>query len=277
MSQRILIVGKGYIGNRLKENLPCSITGKKIKTLKDAMSIVKTYKPKIIINCVGFTGEKNVDGCELKPEKTITANTFVPILLAEAAIRNKIKLIHISSGCIYHFDYKNPTPISETKDPDYFDLYYSRSKIYGEKALEVLSKEHNILITRIRLPLDNRPHPKNILSKILEFTKIIDTPNSITYIPDFIKALKYLIKIDARGLYNITNKGTLRYPDILKIYKKYNKNFDYEVMHHKNLTTNRTNLILTSKKLEKTGFKVRPVKDILEECVKGFVSGTKKE
>ena len=272
MSKKILILGKGYIGNRLLESMPAEITADRVNSLADALGLIEKYNPEVIINCVGFTGERNVDDCELKPEKTLQANTIVPLLLAEACLRKNVKLVHISSGCIYHFDYNKPTPISEKKEPDYFDLYYSRSKIYSEQALETLSRQYNILILRIRLPLDNRPASKNVLTKVLKFTKIIDTPNSITYIPDFIYALKYLIKTDARGLFNVTNKGTLTYPDILKIYRRYRPEFQYEVMSHKGLTIKRTNLIMTSRKLEQAGFKMRSVRDILEECVKEYVS-----
>ena len=142
------------------------------------------------------------------------------------ALRKKIKLVHISSGCIYQFDYSQEEPIKEGKIPDFFHLFYSRSKIYAERALEVLSKEFDILIIRIRIPLDNRPHPKNLLSKLITYRKVIDLPNSVTYIPDFIKALQHLLKINARGVYNVVNKGEMRYPFLLDVYKRYVPDFN---------------------------------------------------
>ncbi|MGE5196905.1 MAG: sugar nucleotide-binding protein, partial [Deltaproteobacteria bacterium] len=223
------------------------------------------------INCIGYTG-KNVDECELDKDKTLTANTFIPVILAESALRNKIKLVHISSGCIYRFDYSKDKPITEAKIPDFFDLFYSRSKIYTEMALEVLCNKFNILIARIRVPLDNRPHPKNILNKLIKYREsIIDLPNSITYIPDLLKALEHLIKIDARGIYNVVNKGGLRYPQLLDVYKKYVPGFEYKVTDLKKLNIVRTNLILSTSKLESSGFKMRNIKEVLEECVKNYL------
>ena len=270
MVNRILIVGRGFIGARLAEEFRCRVCDSKIYNLGQAEKEINKFKPKVIINCVGHTG-RNVDDCELDKDKTLMANTFVPIILAEAALRNNIRLVHISSGCIYHFDYRQDKPIAEDKIPDYFELFYSRTKIYAERALEVLAKNYPILIARIRIPLDNRPHPKNLLTKLINYKKIIDIPNSVTYIPDFIYALRHLIKIEANGIYNVVNKGALVYPDLMEIYKSYVPGFKYEVIDFKKLKLNRTNLILSTRKLEKTGFRIRMIKEVLEECVKKYL------
>jgi len=272
MISKILIFGKGFIGQRLQNAFHCNISNKKILSLKDADQEIKKHKPKIIINCIGSTGKSNVDDCELDKDKTIFANSFVPIILAETAFRNKIKLIHISSGCIYHFNYSQDRPIKEGKAADFFDLFYSRTKIYSEKALENFPTKSNVLIAKIRIPLDNQPHPKNLLNKLIKYKAVIDIPNSITYIPDFIKALKYLIKINAKGTYNIVNKNGLRYPVLLSVYKKYVPDLDYKIIDQKKLGLTRTNLILSTKKLEKTGFKVRKIEEVLEECVHLYIN-----
>jgi len=271
VQNKTLILGQGFIGKRLQEDLKCDISGRKIYSFKDAEEEIKKYNPNILINCIGHTGRKNIDGCELNKDKSLFANTFAPIILAEVAIRKKIKLVHITSGCIYHFDYSYDLPIKEEKTPNYFNLFYSRSKIYAERAIEVLSDKFDILITRLRIPLDNQPHPKNILTKLIRYKRIIDVPNSITYIPDFIKALKHLIRIEARRIYNVVNKGSLRYPELLDVYKKYVPGFKYRVIDPKELNLVRTNLILSTQKLENTGFKIRDIKEVLEECICNYL------
>ncbi|MBN3040715.1 MAG: sugar nucleotide-binding protein [Candidatus Omnitrophica bacterium] len=271
MNNKILILGKGFIGTRIKEELNCDITSQNINSFKDLVGLIDEYSPGVIINCVGHTGE-NVDQCEADRDKTLTANVFVPIMLAEAAFRYKIKLVHISSGCIYHFDYQNQKPISEDQPADFFDLFYSRTKIYSERALTALADKKNILILRIRIPLDNRPHPKNILTKLLSFEKILDCQNSLTYIPDFIEALKYLINIDAWGIYNVVNRGSLRYSELLDIYKKYFPDFNYSLTNAAELGLIRTNLILSVNKLEKSGFKIREIHEVLEQCIEKYLT-----
>lgn len=154
--KNILVFGEGFLGSRIAEELGCNITNKKINSFEDVQEEIERYKPEIIINCIGHTGKKNVDDCEEDKNKTLMANTFLPIILAEIALRNNLKLIHVSSGCIYNFDYNNQDSIDEEMPPDYFNLFYSRSKIYSELALERLSTEFNILIIRIRILLDNK-------------------------------------------------------------------------------------------------------------------------
>ncbi len=270
MNNKILILGMGFIGSRLQEELHCDLSESRINSLTDAQELISRFSPDTIINCIGYIG-RNVDDCELNKDKALAANTFVPIILSEAALRNNIRLVHISSGCIYHYDYSRDLPINEEVTPDCFELYYSRTKIYAEQALGALLKKFPILIIRIRVPLDNRPSPKNILTKLINYKKVIDLPNSITYIPDFVEALKHLMKKDATGIYNVVNKNPLRYPELLEIYKRYVPGFNYEVIDYKKLNLVRTNLVLSTDKLEHTGFKVRDIHEVLEECVKKYI------
>lgn len=94
---------------------------------------------------------------------------------------------------------------------------------------------------------------------------------TVTYLPDFLKTLQHLIRIDAHGIYNVVCKDPLRYPKLLDVYKKYDPNFQYTVTSMENLKLMRTNLVLSTKKLEKSGFKVRKCQTIMEECIKNYV------
>ena len=226
MKNKILILGNGYIAHKLQKAWGAPIYDKRILSYQDALAAFKKHKPGILINCIGHTGAHNVDDCELGVDKSLLANTMVPIWLGELAFRNPVKLVHISSGCIYHYDYSKKKPVTETDVPDYYHLFYSRTKIYAEGVLNPLSERCNVLIVRIRIPLDNHPNPRNILNKLIKYKTIIDIPNSVTYIPDFIKALEHLLKIDAKGLFNLTNKGGLKYPELMDIYKKYVPDFE---------------------------------------------------
>lgn len=272
MEKNIVVLGKGYIGERIANELNCPVFAGKISAFGDAEQIIKEFNPRILINCIGYTGASNVDDCEKDIDRTLMANSFVPLMLAEAALRHNVKLAHISSGCIYDFDYNKRLPLTENDPPDFFRLFYSRSKIYSEKPLSVMAAAFDILILRIRIPLDDRPHPKNILTKLLKYKKAIDIPNSVTYLPDFIKALRHLLKRNATGIFNVVNKGALRYPELLNVYRKYNPQFDYEIINFEDLNLVRTNLLLSTDKLEKSGFVVRDISEVLEECVKNYVS-----
>ncbi|MDD5692801.1 MAG: sugar nucleotide-binding protein [Candidatus Omnitrophica bacterium] len=271
MDKKILILGKGFIGERLQEAFDCRIDGSFIRSFSDAQNLIRKYKPRVIINCIGVTGRNNVDDCELDIDGVLLANSFIPVILAELALRDNIKLVHISSGCIFNYDYKKDSPVKEESQDYFFELFYSRSKIYAERALEALARDYNILITRIRIPLLNARHPKNVLDKLIKYKKVIDIPNSVTYIPDFIRAIRHLIKVDARGIYNVVNKGGLRYPKLMRVYQKYVPSFKYSLIDFRKLGLVRTNLVMSTAKLEKSGFKVRNINSVLEECVKGHL------
>jgi hypothetical protein len=86
-----------------------------------------------------------------------------------------------------------------------------------------------------------------------------------------IQALKHLIKIDAKGIYNVVNQGGLRYPEFLDVYKKYVPGFKYQVIDYRKLNLVRTNCLLSVEKLKKAGFKMRPVREVYEECIKNYL------
>jgi len=108
----MLVLGKGFMGQKIADFFGCDISPDRILSLADAQAVIGRYKPSVLINCIGYTGASNVDDCEIDKDKTLFSNTFVPIILAEACLRNKVRLIHISSGCIFKFDYsgKNRLP-----------------------------------------------------------------------------------------------------------------------------------------------------------------------
>lgn len=274
MNKDILILGEGYLGLRLKEAWGCASTAQRILSFKDAEAIVRAHKPKVLVNCIGYNGEKNVDDCERDLERTFWANTFIPSMLAELAMRYDLKLVQFSSGCIYHYDYKTQKPRTENDAPDYLDLAYSRSKIAMERVLVPLVPRLNALVVRIRMPLDDRPHAHNILTKLLQFKKVISVPNSVTYVPDLVAALGHLIKSDARGLYNVMNNGVLYFPELLDVCKKQGAGCDYEVVDFEKLAIKRTNIVHSAEKLEKAGFKMRDVREVYNECVQNYLASS---
>jgi len=271
MNKKILVLGKGFVGRRLQAEFGCQVSASRIGCYHDAEKLIKQYRPQIIINCIGATGAHSVDDCELEKDNVLLANSFIPLILAEVALRNRIKLVQISSGCIFNYDYKKNKPINEDSQDYFLKLFYSRSKIYAERALNVLLQDCNLLIVRIRIPLLDKSHPKNLLDKLIKYKQVIDIPNSVTYIPDFVRALKHLINIDARGIYNVVNSGGLRYPALMRAYQKHVPEFKFRIIDWRKLGLTRTNLVLSTAKLQKTGFKVRNINSVLEECVKNYL------
>jgi len=109
---------------------------------------------------------------------------------------------------------------------------------------------------------------------MLGFNRIIDQQNSITYVPDFLNALEFLINKEAYGIYNIVNKETLSLVELLQSYNEYTgKTVKKEIIKTEDLGLNRTNVRLSTNKLEESGFNVRSIHDCLPECLKSYTGG----
>ena len=266
----MIVFGKGLLACRIKEEFVCRQIKEQPRSLDSACRLLKRYKPAVVINCADYSG-KNADDCERDKDLALSDIVFSTIMLAEACIRNKVKLVHVGSGCLFHFDYKKGRPIDESAQPNFFDLFYNRAMIYADSAVNVLAPQFDILVLRIRLPIDSMPHERNLLTKLIKFRKAIKEPNSVTHMPDFIRAFKHLLRIKARGVYNVVNSGALYYPGVLEIYKKYKPSYTYKALSFKELGITRTNLILSNKKLIKSGFKMPDINEVIEECVEKYV------
>ena len=274
----VLVLGAGgYIGSRICEETGFDGSTDRIGSIKDVERILGQHRPSVVINCIAKTGSgaKGVDGCEEDRDGTLVANSFVPIILAEAAIRFGFRLVHISTGYVYEAP-SDGQPLREDISPSFFDIFYSRTKIYSEGALAACSKKYPILILRPNIVLDDCANPRNLLDKLIKSRRVVEGSHSITYLPDFVDAMEHLIKIEAGGIYNVVNKGGLQYPELLDAYKGYDPSFDYEVISPDALGRRRPSALLSTEKLEKTGFKVREIHSVLDECLKGYINDVRK-
>jgi dTDP-4-dehydrorhamnose reductase len=83
---KYLIIGNGYIGKRMLETWEDAVASRgRIESVADALREIDVAKPDVIINAAGITGKPNVDWCETNQHPTATANTTLPLLIAEAA------------------------------------------------------------------------------------------------------------------------------------------------------------------------------------------------
>lgn len=143
MNKKILVVGTGFLGEKLVKQLKennFQVLGTSFKKLKNnnifldisnlnsIQEVVEKFKPKIIINCAANT---NVDLIESDPDAGYLINSFGPKNLAIICHKNKIKLIHISTDSI--FDGKEEFYLEEDI-PNPINVY-SKSKLLGEKLI----------------------------------------------------------------------------------------------------------------------------------------------
>lgn len=273
---KILIYGKGFLGhhfynylNTQGENVAWGNAD--IGNLEQVRADLKEHQPDTILNCAGKTGRPNVDWCEDHKEETFYSNVTGPLVLMQAAGENGALLAHLGSGCIYEGD-NNGQGFSEEDAPNFYGSFYSRTKAWSDQMM----KEFPVLVLRLRMPIDANPGPRNFISKIIKYDKVINIKNSMTVVEDLMPATYELLKKRATGLYNMTNPGAIDHQTILEMYKKIvDPTFTYKIISLEELEQQtkapRSNCILNTKKLSRAGIKMRPIEEAIRDCLeKGF-------
>ena len=277
---KILIIGQGYLGTRCAEAWSdAAITDKIVETVADVEKLIDEHQPDAILNAAGIVGKPNVDWCETHQVETYKGNTILPLIIAEACQKKGVYLLHMGTGCIFYGtapdkqawaeeDYANPVAV------------YTRCKYAADL---VLSKLPNVGVARIRIPLDCQPHPANLIDKLSSFEKIIDVENSITVVEDMIDVFHQLLEKKAQGIYHVTNPGSIKWREIMEMYKKYvdpNHGNDWitesELVELGLADKKRSNNIMTSLNLPKLGIKMRPVKEAVEDALRKYAKRVRK-
>lgn len=257
--EMITLIGHGYVGDHISKELD----NQKIPYhwIRHTDTIAKDTT--VIINAAGYTGSPNVDACEIHKQDTIAGNVVWPITLE---LNNpNIPIVHISSGCVYTGYDKNFT---EEDTPNFnFDngSFYSGSKALGQQLLEPFM--HKSYLLRIRMPFGDTDHPKNFLTKMKKYSKLISYDNSLSYMPD-VAAVAVAMAISKNiptGIYNVCNPGFSNAKEIVGM-MGINKEFFTEDEFRNAVVAERSNCILDTNKLERV-FQIRTIKQALKEAI----------
>lgn len=274
---KVLIFGAGgYIGSKLKELYPDAATPRiDIADPQEVRRILDEEKPDIVLNAAGKTGKPNVDWCENHKEETLRANVTGPLTLLDECMKRALYLVHIGSGCIYHGD-GGGEGFTEDDPPNFTGSFYSLTKAMSDQLL----KPFPVLQLRIRMPFDGTRSPRNLLTKLVSYKKVLDEDNSITYMPDFFAALRTLVTKRATGIYNVVNPGPVSPYTIMKKYKELvDPTHTFERLILDDLPgvvrAPRSNCILSVKKLEKEGIRMRHSDEAIREAFRTFREGGK--
>lgn len=275
---KILIFGKGYVAHQFLDFYGPEVVTISDLRLDDTSAVkaeVQAYKPDVVINCAGKTGRPNVDWCEDHKVETLSSNVTAPLILARACDELGVYMVHVGSGCVYE-GYNEGEGFSEMDEPNFDGSFYSRTKAWSEAMLAELP----VLQLRLRMPLDGMPGPRNFVTKITQYEKVINIPNSISVLEDFLMAADQLIKKRATGIYNMTNPGVIDHARILDLYTEIvDPTFSYQVFSveemEKITKARRSNCGLSSKKLEDEGIHMRPVEEAVRSALEAYARNLK--
>lgn len=311
---RVLVLGgTGYVGSAFVQEL--QLRGWDYRVLRRSevdysqfpalLRFLRSERFDMLVNCAGYSGKPNVDGCELERADTLLGNTTLPLTIACACSEAGLPWGHVSSGCIFSgAKVRNPdgtvrverdlmTPrvqeellqfpdrflgFTEEDEPNFSFRngpcsFYSGSKALGE---EVLSNHAGHFVWRLRIPFNSIDQSRNYLSKVQRYSKVYDNVNSISHLGDFARVCLDLWEKRAPfGTYNVVNPGWVttrrvvsRIQAVLTPGRQYEFWRDDSEFYAQAAKTPRSNCILDVSKLLATGVKIRSVEDAIEDSLR---------
>lgn len=285
---RVLILGNGYVGGALAKCLSTcynvTLLSKKDLDYTDrAKLFVYINKQKdrfsFVINTCGYTGRPNVDACEDNKEDTWHYNVVVPVNIQKVCKDSGVELIHVSSGCIYNGYEKEYT---EEDEPD-FGLTTTCSSWYSKTkhACELMMKDRDVYLFRIRMPFCATWSERNVLTKLIKYDNVIDQLNSVTNLEDFCGFIMYFMsdvfdrKKHEYGIYNVVNPQPLNTSEVIQVLDEFGlgnpnwKQIDLEELY-KNTKTQRSNCVLSDGKISNLDLKLPDTMQSIRRCVQSM-------
>jgi dTDP-4-dehydrorhamnose reductase len=271
---KVLVFGRGgWLANKFAEAFETEVSSADITSVSQVTDVIYSTLPDVVINCAGKTGRPNIDWCAASDEnmkQTRYINSVAPAIIQAGCRLTGARLVHLSSGCLW----ESGENLAEEVWP-VPPSFYSQTKMEGEAVLQRDGGEAGPnLIIRLRMPLDGSGSQRCLISKLSKYPKVISMPNSLTYIPDLVDAVKFLVKEDCTGVYNVVNPGAVTGEEILELYKRHvDANHEYELVTMDYLleqglcTQGRSNCTLSGDKLAKAGFEMPPAIQRLEEAL----------
>jgi len=225
----------GWIGQKIVALLKAQgkvvhVAKARLENRTDVERDIKEYQPKYILNCAGVTGRPNVDRCEEHKQETIRANVIGTLNLIDVAFLHGIHVTNFATGCIFEYDdghqLGSGKGFLEEDVPNFDKSFYSMTKALVEK----LSRFYpNALVLRVRMPISDDLEPRNFITKISKYERVVNVPNSMTVLHDLLPISIDMTEKELKGVYNFTNPGVISHNEILDLYKEYiDPNFTYK-------------------------------------------------
>lgn len=283
-----LLGGSGYVGLAYQDLLKSK--GIPFKNLRRAdvdytdvavlAAALKADRPEFLINAAGYTGKPNVDACELDKTNCLFGNAILPGRIAEACAAAGVPWGHVSSGCIFTGKRSDGIGFTEADAPNFTFRQNNCSFYSGTKALgeEILTGAPNVFVWRLRIPFDHRESPRNYLTKLMRYQRLLEAENSISQLQEFVAAtFACWEKKVPFGTYNITNPGHVTTREVVDLIlesgvcrKDYEFFSDESDFMAKAAKTPRSNCVMSSQKLAAAGITMTPVRDAIRSALKNW-------
>ncbi len=284
----ILLGGSGYVGQAFQRlfgrlGVPFrNLARKEIDYTETAhlADLLAEARAEFVINAAGYTGKPNVDACELDKAACTFGNAVLPGRIREACERTGTPWGHVSSGCIFTGASGTGVGGGFTEDdaPNFsfrtnHCSFYSGTKALGE---EVLAGAPDTYVWRLRIPFNEVESPRNYLTKVMRYARLLEAANSLSQLDEFVRAcFETWQKRLPFGTYNVTNPGQVTTREVVELIKKSGvcaKEFSFfddetEFMA-KAAKTPRSNCVLDTTKLQNAGVAMTEVHEAVEKALR---------
>lgn len=234
MYEQILVVGIGFLGRYIFRDftdLGTNVIGTRLSSNDNIMSLdicnlesiekcISKTNPDLIINCAANV---NLDFIEKNPDIGRSVNADGPKNLAKVALKNKIRLVHISTDGVFDGNgslYKEediPNPINK----------YGETKLLGERNIQEILDDYVIIRTNFYGINERKMSLLNwIIQKLSQKEEIIGF-NDIIFNPLEVSNLSKLVidvvQSDFKGILHLASNDVIsKYEFAMKVANIFN-------------------------------------------------------
>lgn len=169
---------------------------------------IRMINPDVIINSIGILNKNAEDN----PSKTIFINSYFPRYLEEKFKNTNVKLIHLSTDCVFSGDTGNYSETSETDGKD----IYARTKILGE-----INNNKDLTVRTSIIGPELKNNGTGLFHWFMKQTNSIKGYSKVIWSGvttlQLAKSLHDMIESNLTGLYNLAAKKPISKYELLKI------------------------------------------------------------
>lgn len=184
-----------------------------VSDIKNVEKLINSFLPDIIINCVGVLNKT----ANLDVKNTIYVNSFFPKLLERLGAEKAIKIIHISTDCVF-----------KGIDGGYNeDSYKDETNIYGlSKSLGEIKNDKDLTF-RTSIIGPELKNGSGLFHWFMEQGGYIKGYSEAVWTGvttlELAKAIDKAIDCNLTGLYHLVNNEKINKYELIKIFNKYFK------------------------------------------------------
>jgi dTDP-4-dehydrorhamnose reductase len=278
--------GSGYVGSAFRALFaPRGIARVSVSRLEcdctrhePRARLIQDSKATFLVNAAAYTGKPAVHACKTDKSACLADNAVLPGIIREACDRSGLPWVHVSSGCISTGARSDGSGFTENAPPPNFCFrtdncsFYSSTKALGEERLAGTDRTY---LWRLRIPFDHVDSPRNYLSKLQRYRRLLDARNSISHLCEFVEAAWACWEQSVSfGIYNVVNTHSVTTRDVVALIQqrhKQDRDFDFFPLEQDFLKVAdpmpQSNCLLDNSKLRAAGVPISHVHDALERAL----------